>query len=81
MTAEERGSELFNIKMSEVPEMAKAYLKDLSSRVGYCGEVAITAFTTYAQLSEGLECTDTLYIPSEDEIKIYNKLKEKENKK
>ena len=75
MTAEERASDMFmNMPMNKLPLMASVYLKDLSRRVGACSEVCITAYATYAQLTEGLECKDDLYKPDAKEIAIYRQL-------
>jgi len=74
MNAVERAYELMILPMNQAPPLAQAYLKDLASRVGLCGEVCMTAYATYAQLTEKLPCTDELYIPSPTEIEFYNKL-------
>ena len=60
-TAEERGMEMMGIKMNELPNLAYKFFQHLSSEVGVCGEVYLTAWIVYAQEVEGLECTDSLY--------------------
>lgn len=77
MTAEERGMALMSLPMNQLPPLALSYLKDLCFRVGMCGEVCLTAYITYAQLSEGLVCTDTLYLPDETEKLRYKKCEER----
>jgi len=67
MDALDRGRELMRIPMSKLPKEAINYGKDLFSRVGGCGGAYLTVYTTYAQLIEGLKCSDPLYIPSEYE--------------
>ncbi len=68
--AADRGMELMLVKGKDLPPMATAYLKHLASRVGMCGEVCITAYTTYAWLGEGytMKGVDDLYHPPATEI-------------
>jgi hypothetical protein len=61
MTAEERGMEMLHMPMKDLPPLALAFAKHLCSEVGMCIEVFLTAYTVYAQVVEGLECTDDLY--------------------
>jgi hypothetical protein len=61
MTAEERGRELMLIKMGDLPPLALEFGKHLCEELGMCGEVLLTAWTVYAQIVEGLHCTDALY--------------------
>jgi len=61
MTAEERGMELLQMKMTDLPPLALEYAKYLCSKVGGCGEVFITAYAHYAQAVESLESKDSLY--------------------
>jgi hypothetical protein len=75
--AVDRAYELMLLPMRDAPLMARMYLNDLTKRVGICGEVCMTAYATYAQLTEKLPCTDDLYIPSPTEVTIYNDLAEK----
>ena len=75
--AVQRAYELMLLPMRDAPLMARMYLQNLSSRVGVCGEVCMTAYATYAQLTEKLPCTDDLYTPSPTEVAIYNELAEK----
>ncbi len=70
--AEQRGMDLMLVKGKDLPEAAKAYLKDLARRVGMCMEVCLTAWCTYAHLTEGLPLgEDDLYHPPESEIARY----------
>lgn len=73
MTAEKRGMEMAMMPMGKLPPLALAYAKDLCSRVGMCGEVLISAWTTYAQLEEKLPCTDDLYITPPEEVVRFDK--------
>jgi hypothetical protein len=75
MTAEQRGMEMMSVKFKDLPPLAFAYMRDLASRMGMCMEVCLSAWTTYAQLEEGLVCTDGLYITPPDEVVRFNKLK------
>ena len=62
MTAEERGMEMMLIPLGQLPVLARKFAKKLASEVGLCGEVYLTAWTSYAQCIEDLECTDALYM-------------------
>jgi hypothetical protein len=75
--AVDRAYELMLLPMRDAPLMARMYLNNLTKRVGICGEVCMTAYATYAQLTEKLPCADDLYIPSPTEVAIYNDLAEK----
>lgn len=44
-----------------VPPLAQKYLMYLSSRFGFCTEVALTAYAAYAQCVEGFPCADHAY--------------------
>lgn len=61
MTAEQRASQLFQLKTSAVPPLALEYAKHLCSKYGGCGEMFITAYSHYAQAVEDLESHDSLY--------------------
>ena len=74
-TAQERASEMMSMKIKDLPLLAKEYLIDLSSRVGFCGEVCLTAYATYAQLEEGLKCDDDLYLPNLAEVTTFKRIK------
>lgn len=76
MDALDRGIELSKLPINEVPPLARLYLENLSRRVGICGEVCLTAYVLYAQLTEGLKCNHPAYIPAESERAIYNNLLE-----
>lgn len=43
------------------PEPCYKYLQHLSSQMGFCGEIAVTACYHYLQSEVGLECHDDLY--------------------
>jgi hypothetical protein len=53
---------LMYVKASELPPLALGLRNHMASRLGMCMEVCITAFACYAQVVEGLECHDDLYI-------------------
>jgi hypothetical protein len=76
---DKRAWELANMPMKDLPEMCKRYVKHLSVRVGICGEVYMTVFYTYLQLTEGYKCRDELYIPPSNEITIYKQLEKEYN--
>jgi len=80
MTAEERGMEMMHVPIGKLPALAQAYMRDLCGRVGMCMEVLLTAWTTYAQVAEGLPCTDDLYITPPDERARFMALMDKEPK-
>jgi len=52
----------FDTKGQDLPKEAARYVSVLSSKVGFCGETCLTALAHYAQLVEGLECTEEGYI-------------------
>lgn len=60
-TAEQRGMEMMNSPMASLPPLAVEFCNHLASDVGMCMEVMLTAWTVYAQLAEGLICSDDLY--------------------
>jgi len=66
MTAVERGQELMEVPMDQLPEAALKFAADLCRRFGMCGEVCLTAYTIYAQVVEGLPCNDGLYEATEE---------------
>jgi hypothetical protein len=70
-TAEERGMQMMRIPMSQLPEVATDYAQHLCRQVGMCMEVLLTAWTVYAQIVEGLPCTNDLYFPNVDAINFY----------
>lgn len=61
-----RGMEMLKIPMGQLPEPALLYAAYLNSKVGLCLEVLLTAWTTYAQIVEGLPCEDELYKVDDD---------------
>lgn len=61
ITAEQRGLQMMEIKLKDVPPLALEFCRHLCSELGGCMEVLLTAWTVYAQCVEGLECTDDLY--------------------
>lgn len=73
MTALGRGQEMMHTKMGQLPSLALEHLEYLSKQIGMCMEVCLTVYTVYAQIVEGLECDDELYIPDQDAINWYSK--------
>jgi hypothetical protein len=61
LTAEERAQQLFHGKRKDVPKLAMEYIKYLSNKYGGCSEMFLTGAAHYAQVIEGLTCTDDLY--------------------
>lgn len=70
--AQDRGMDMMGVIGRDLPPAAVAYLKDLARRVGMCMEVCLTAYCTYAHLTEGLPLgDDDLYHPPASEIERY----------
>lgn len=60
--AMERARNLFfHTPVKDIPNRAKLFLKILSEKYGFCGEIALTGYCHYAQMDEGLECTEIDY--------------------
>lgn len=53
---------LMNSPMKNIPKLALDYADHLSKKVGFCGEIFVTAFAHYAQAVEGLQCNYGLYV-------------------
>ena len=47
--------------MNELPEISIDYLKFLSSKYGFCGEMCVTAYAHYCQAVLGLPCDNPDY--------------------
>lgn len=56
-----RGVEMLRLPMTSLPREAVIYAGYLCLRVGMCTETLLSAYTTYAQIVEGLSCDDDLY--------------------
>jgi hypothetical protein len=69
------GELMCNTPMSKTPELARNYIKYLSSKYGFCGEVAVTGFYHYCQAVLKMKTKDTLYKIDRDGKKWF-----KENK-
>jgi hypothetical protein len=62
-------SEMMSTPMRQLPKPAIDYLKHLSSMMGFCGEVCVTAYYHYLQAIDGMECKDDGYkLSGEDKI-------------
>ena len=60
--------------MNQLPPIALEYLQDLSKRVGFCGEVCLTAYAAYNQMVLGMPCDDSLYqLPQEEKDWFINR--------
>jgi len=72
----ERANELFsNTPSNQLPDLAFAYMREMSRVYGGCGEVALTALAHYAQLEEGLPCSNPLYRPNKQDKKLFASVK------
>ena len=61
------GEMFYGTILRDIPKECIEYLTYLSSRVGICGEVYLTAFAYYNQAVLGMPCEDDLYkIPQEE---------------
>lgn len=54
-------STMMETKMSEISPIAIDYVKYMSSKYGFCGEVMVTGFAHYCQAVLGLPCEDPDY--------------------
>lgn len=62
MDAVDRGWQLMEVPVKDLPDLANQFRNHLARQVGICMEVCLTAYAVYAQCVEGLECKDDLYI-------------------
>jgi hypothetical protein len=61
LTAEQRGRQMMEAKLKDLPPLAVEFCQHLCHESGGCMETFLTAWTVYAQCVEGLECSDDLY--------------------
>lgn len=61
MDAVDRGWQMMETPMKDLPDLANQFRNHLVRQVGLCMEVCLTAYAVYAQCVEGLECKDDLY--------------------
>lgn len=54
-------SVMMETKMSEISPIAIDYVKYMSSKYGFCGEVMVTGFAHYCQAVLGLPCDNPDY--------------------
>jgi len=59
--AVEEAIKMLSLPMKDLPELAMEFLKYLSSKVGMCIEVCISAYAGYNQMVLKMECEDDLY--------------------
>lgn len=57
-----RGIEMLRIPMADLPPPAIVYAGYLCLKGGMCLEALLSAYSTYAQITEGLPCDDDLYL-------------------
>jgi len=62
-----RAQQMMVTPQGQLPELALRLVRHLANRYGLCGEVCLTAYACYAQVVEGLPCTDGLYSVKEEE--------------
>lgn len=60
-TVLERGMQLMLVPIGQLPVMAWGIKQAISSRLGCCGEVCLTAYCIYAEVMEGYEAKDIEY--------------------
>lgn len=58
---------MLKLPVNTLPPIALKYLKNLSSRIGMCIEVCLTAYATYNQIMLNMPCNDDLYIVPDSE--------------
>lgn len=58
MTPTARAVQLLNTPTELIPELARTFRDYFASRYGHCTENMAICFAVYAQIIEGLECTD-----------------------
>ena len=74
--AVDRANEMFTkTKGTDIPALAWAYAQALGRRYGCCCEVVITAYAHYAQIEEGLPCSDELYRVSADDRALFEEVR------
>ena len=54
-------SEMMATPMNQLPALAIDYLRDFSKKVGFCGEVCVTAYAAYCQAVLKMPCADEGY--------------------
>ena len=59
------------LPMNQLPKPAYEYLQYLSKRVGFCGEVCLSAYAYYNQAVLKMPCEDTLYKIPETELQWF----------
>ena len=58
--------EMLRIPMSQLPAPAIEYLKHMSSSIGMCIEVCLTAYCHYNQAVLNMPCSDEEYVLTKD---------------
>lgn len=71
--AVEEAQKMMSVPMNQLPTLAIEFLNHLSKRVGFCGEVCLSAYAAYNQFVLKMVCEDTLYkVTDSDSIKWWN---------
>ena len=65
-------SQMMGTIMSQNPEPANEYLRYLSSRYGFCGEMIVTAYAHYCQAVLNLPCNNPSYVINEEGVNWFN---------
>lgn len=66
--AVEEALRMMGIPTRDLPVLATEFLRHLSSKVGYCSEVCITAYAAYNQMVLKMKCEDSLYAITEEDL-------------
>lgn len=74
--------ELMETPLGNVPMISREYIKFLSSRYGFCGEICVTGYYHYCQAVLKLRTNDDLYIITPEGEKWFEERKnnERQNK-
>lgn len=64
-------SKMMETKMNEISPLAIEYVKFISSKYGFCGEVMVTGFAHYCQAILGLPCDNPDYRINEEGTKWF----------
>lgn len=64
-------STMMSAKMNTISPIAIEYLKFISSKYGFCGEIMVTAFAHYCQAVLGLPCDSPDYRITEEGTKWF----------
>lgn len=71
MTATERGMQMMEIPMGQLPKRAQNFAKWKCSRVGMCMEVLLFCWCVYANIAEGLVADNPEYAADDEDIEWF----------